>query len=185
MRPTQFRTDTPRREKARAEAQANLSDLLERLNDLLDDLRQNTGKRILVIVDGLDKMFDLGQVRTLFLYGANALLEPRCRAIYTIPIALYYTNDFQQVRLSFHRNYSLPNVKVRDRDGGPCPEGKNMLMEVLERRMERDLLTPEVMDLLVELSGGLLKELIALARSSVLSLYFALFQSNREQSLPT
>ena len=154
MRPTQFRTDTPRREKARAEAQANLSDLLERLNDLLDDLRQNTGKRILVIVDGLDKMFDLGQVRTLFLYGANALLEPRCRAIYTIPIALYYTNDFQQVRLSFHCNYSLPNVKVRSRNGEPCPEGKNMLMEVLERRMERDLLTPEVMDLLVELSGG-------------------------------
>ncbi len=89
-----LRTNTPRRRRVRAEAQTNLADLLARLNDLLDELRKKAGKRILIIVDGLDKMFDLKQVCALFLHGANALLEPRCRVVYTVPISLYYTNDF-------------------------------------------------------------------------------------------
>jgi hypothetical protein len=163
-----LRTNTPRRQHVRAEAQANLADLLARLNDLLDELRRKTGKRILTIVDGLDKMFDLGQVRALFLHGANALLEPRCRVVYTVPIALYYTNDFQQVRLSFPRHFALPNIKVWERDGSPCPEGRQALEEALFRRMDPALLTPEAAERLVELSGGLLKELISLARFSVL-----------------
>lgn len=163
-----LRTDAPRRQRARAEAQANLSDLLERLNELLEDLREQSGKRILVIVDGLDKMYDLDQVCKLFLHGANALIEPRCRVIYTVPIAIYYTGDFQQVRLSFSRNFALPNIKVEERDGNPCREGRQALQTVLERRMVGRLLEPEATERLVELSGGLLKELIALTRNSVL-----------------
>lgn len=163
-----LRTNPPRRQHARAETQANLADLLERLNELLGDVRQKTKKRTLVIVDGLDKMYDLGQIRNLFLHGANALLEPRCRVIYTVPIALYHTNDFQQVRLSFPRNFALLNIKVCERDGNPCQDGRATLQEVLERRMKPELLTPEATEYLVELSGGLLKELITLARSSVL-----------------
>lgn len=161
-----LRTDAPRREHIRAQAQSNLSDLLERLNALLEALRKKRRKRILVIIDGLDKMYDLGQVSNLFLHGANALLEPRCRVIYTVPIALYNTNDFQQVRLSF-RNFALRNIKVWERDGSPSPD-RAVLQEVLERRMEPQLLAPQAAQRLVELSGGLLKELIALARNSVL-----------------
>lgn len=163
-----LRTNTPRRRRVRAEAQTNLADLLARLNDLLDELRKKAGKRILIIVDGLDKMFDLKQVCALFLHGANALLEPRCRVVYTVPISLYYTNDFQQVRLSFHRNFSLPNIKVWERDGKHCPEGRQTLQEALFRRMDPRLLTPEAAERLVELSGGVFKELISLARASVL-----------------
>ncbi len=163
-----LRTDAPRRQRARAEAQANLSDLLERLNELLEDLQDKTKRRILVIVDGLDKMYDLDQVSRLFLHGANALIEPRCRVIYTVPIAIYYTNDFQQVRLSFPRNFALPNIKTEERDGNPCQEGRQALRKVLERRMMGELLEPEATERLVELSGGLLKELIALTRNSVL-----------------
>ncbi len=159
-------TDAPyRREHVRAEAQANLSDLLERLNLLLEDLHEKSGRRTLVIVDGLDKMYDQNQVRDLFCRGANALLEPRCRIVYTVPLALYHTNDFQHVRMSFPRNFVLPNVKTTERDGNICREGRESLLEVLDRRLMPGLLAPEAAERLVELCGGLLKELIALARS--------------------
>jgi len=163
-------TDAPyRRDTVRAQAQANLSDVLERLNVLLDDLHTRSGHRTMVIVDGLDKMYDLNQVRDLFCQGANALIEPRCRAIYTVPLALYHTDDFQQVRTSFTRDFPLPNVKAVERDGRtPCPEGRQALLNVLDCRLMPGLLTPEAADRLVELCGGVLKELIALARNAVL-----------------
>jgi len=163
----QVKSDAPRREIIRSKTQANLSVLLERLNNVLQELRKKVGKRVLVIVDGLDKVYDLNQVRDLFLQGANALLEPACRIIYTVPFALSYTNDFQQVRLTFTRFYALPNVKTREENGQVYVPGVNMLREVLHRRVDPTLLTQEATDWLIEYSGGLLKELISLARSSV------------------
>jgi energy-coupling factor transporter ATP-binding protein EcfA2 len=163
-----FTTDPPKRRTVRAEAQANLSDLLQRLDGLLEDLRAKSGRRTLVIVDGLDKIYDERQVSDLFLKGANALLAPRCRIVYTVPLGLYYTNDLQQVRLAFTRNFILPNVKTMERDGSPCQEGQAMLKQVLNQRLMPTLLTPEAVDRLVMLSGGLLKELITLAREAVL-----------------
>jgi len=161
-------TDAPRRQTVRAEAQANLSDLLERLNALLEDLQKRSGRRTMVIVDGLDKMYDLNQVRDLFCQGANALMQPRCRAVYTVPLALYYTNDFQQVRMSFTRNFPLRSVKTTEPDGTPCPEGREALLQVLNHRLMPGLLAPEAAERLVDLCGGLLKELVTLARSTVL-----------------
>lgn len=160
-------TDAPRRQTVRAEAKANLSDLLERLNALLEDLRESSRRRTMVIVDGLDKMYDRNQVRDLFCQGANALTEPRCRIVYTVPLALYHTNDFQQVRMSFPRNFSLPNVKTVERDGAPCKEGREMLLRVLDCRLMPGLLAPEAAERLVDLCGGLLKELVALARNTL------------------
>ena len=162
-------TDAPyRRETVRARAQAHLSDLLERLNHLLDDLREKTGRPTMVIVDGLAKMHNQNQVSDLFCQGANALLAPRCRVVYTVPLALYHTNDFHHVRMSFPGTFALPNIKPREQDGAPCPEGRAALQEVLNCRLVPGLLAPEAVALLIEQSGGLLKELIALAREAAL-----------------
>jgi hypothetical protein len=161
-------TDVPVREYVRREAQDNLSELFQRLNALLEHLAERSGKRTMVIVDGLDKMYDLKQVHDLFCQGANALIEPRCRIVYTVPLSLYHTNDFEQVRMSFHRCRALPNVKTHERDGAPCAEGRAALRRVLDRRTMPGLLTPEAADLLVDSSGGLLKELISLAREAAL-----------------
>jgi len=59
-------TDAPTRQTVRAEAKANLADLIERLNSLLEELEERTDRRTMVIVDGLDKMYDLNQVQDLF-----------------------------------------------------------------------------------------------------------------------
>ena len=161
--------ESPLREIVRAKTEPKLSDLLTRLNDLLTDLRQRFNQRILVVVDGLDKIYDLQQVVNLFLHGANALMAPTCRIIYTIPFPLFYSLDFQQVRQQFHRNFLLPNVKIRERNGEPYPPGKDMLRQVILRRVHEDLIAPEALETLIEASGGLLRELLRLARFAVIS----------------
>ncbi len=160
--------ESPFRKKVRAQAEARLSDLITRLNALLASLRQRFHQRILVIVDGMDKVYDLKQATDLFLHGANALMAPACRIIYTVPFPLFYSPDFQQVRQQFHRNYLLPNVKTRNRDGTPCEPGRRMLREVLLRRMDQNLIDLEALERLVDASGGLLRELLRLARFATL-----------------
>jgi len=157
------------REEVRAKAEATLSDLLERLNRLILSLRKRFRRRILVVVDGLDKVYEVGKASELFLYGANALLAPACRVIYTVPFPLFYSPDFQQVRMAFHRAFLLPNVKTQEQDGNPWAPGRKMLEQVFARRAANDLITPEALEKLVEASGGLLRELLRLARSAVIS----------------
>jgi len=159
--------DSPFRKQVRAKTEAGLSDLLSRLNELLLGLRRRFGRRILVIVDGVDKVYDLRQAINLFLHGANALIAPACRVIYTVPFPVFYSPDFQQVRHQFHRNFLLPNVKTRQRDGSPYPPGRQMLEQVLLRRVQADLIAPPALEALVEASGGLLRELMRLSRHSV------------------
>lgn len=161
--------DSPFRQEVRARTEANLSDLLDRLNDLLTSLRQKFKQRILVIVDGIDKIYNLRQAAELFLHGANALVAPACRVIYTVPFPLFYSPDFQQVRQQFHRSFLLANVKTRERDGTPFEPGRQMLKQVVLRRMREELITPEALEALAETSGGLLRELLRLARLSILS----------------
>ena len=166
---TRLAQEAPFRKTVRARAEARLSDLITRLNELLISLRKRFGRRILVIVDGVDKIYNLRQAADLFLYGSNALSAPACRIIYTVPFPLFYSPDFQQVRQQFHRNHLLPNVKTRNRDSSPYAPGQEMLREVILRRMGEQLITPEALERLIHASGGLLRELLRLARLSILS----------------
>jgi len=166
---TRLAQEAPFRKTVRAKAEARLSDLITRLNELLISLRRRFGRRILVIVDGVDKIYDLSQAAALFLHGSNALIAPACRIIYTVPFPLFYSPDFQQVRQQFHRNHLLPNVKTRNRDGSPYTPGQEMLRKVLLRRMGENLVTPEALERLIHASGGLLRELLRLARLSILA----------------
>jgi len=161
--------EKPFRHQVRATAEAHLSDLLERLNGLLEHLRARFGRRLLVIVDGLDKVFDLELAAKLLLHGANALLAPTCRMIYTVPFPLFYSDDFQQVRHQFHRTYLLPCVKVREQDGAPYRPGRDMLTNVVRRRVHSELITDRALHDLVEGSGGIVRELLRLARLSIVA----------------
>lgn len=162
-----IRTNAPTRETIRATARANLATLLERVNGVLRPLRERLGRRILVIVDGLDRVYDEAQVRSLFLQAGNALLEPECRIIYTVPFALCYSNDFQQVRHTYTRFYELPNVRTHAPNGSVHKSGARMLQGALYRRVAPKLLTREATRRLISYSGGLMRELIYLGRSSL------------------
>lgn len=62
----------------------------------------------------------------------------------------------------------LPNIKTAEPDGTPCPEGRKVLREVLDCRLMPGLLAPEAAERLVDLCGGLLKELVAVGRDTAL-----------------
>ncbi|MGB9724274.1 MAG: hypothetical protein ACPL7G_10315 [Chloroflexia bacterium] len=124
-------------------------------------VRGQTGRSVLVAIDDLDKP-DIATAQELFYRHATALTQPPCKILYTIPIALLYTAEFRPVSRNFSGWFVLPNIKVCNRDGSPHAAGRAIMREMVERRMDLGLITSEALDFLIEMSGGVMREMTTL-----------------------
>ncbi len=141
--------------------------LLERFDLIIGEIERLTKKRVLIIVEDLDKA-DLASAREIFCGHSMSLTQPRCRIIYTFPIALRHDNDFINICHNFDEPYVLPNFKVANQDGSPDDPGKTELTQIILHRAEAKLFTDKAIQLLVSFCGGLPRELVTLARRSCL-----------------
>lgn len=161
-------TEDATRETVREKVSHRLSDLLESVDILGREIEKNTGKRILVIVEDVDKT-DLETAKELFYGHATSLLAPAVSIIYTFPTALRHDNDFIQVEMNFPNVYILPNIKTRFRDDKEDKEGLQQLRTILTKRVKEDLFTDDALNNVARVSSGIPRELIALARRACLN----------------
>ena len=160
-------TEDATREIVREKVSHRVSDLLESVDLLSQEVHKSTGRRVLVIVEDLDKT-DLRTAKELFYEHARSLSVPPVCIIYTFPTALRHDNDFMQIEMNFPNPSILPNLKVKSRNEEPDEDGLACLREILTRRVEESLYAPEALDRLIRLSSGIPRELIALARQACL-----------------
>jgi hypothetical protein len=158
-----FRQESSTRDVVPRKVSRRLSDLFSNIEILSKQIQLGTGKRLLIIVDGLDKP-DLAKATEIFYRHASSLSEPPVSIIYTFSSALRHDPNFLQIVSSFGRPYVLPNVKVLSREGKPDEGGRKIMREILLKRIVSDLLPDESMERLVSCSSGIPGELIALAR---------------------
>ncbi len=99
------------------------------------------------------------------------MIRPACHVIYTIPLPLRYDPGFTDAIANF-RICDLPNFKVNSRSGDPYPAGRERLAQVIQRRVAHyvtaanPVFTPQAAGVLVEKSGGLLRDLIRLCQTA-------------------
>jgi len=155
------------REIIREKVSPRLSDLLENIDFVSREVERLTRKRLLFIVEDLDKT-DLAKSKSLFYDYASSLLAPPVSIIYTFPIALRHDNAFIQIENYFVNSFVLPNIKTCQRDGGADPDGQACLETILTRRVENSLFEADSLSLLARNSGGIPRELITLARLACL-----------------
>ena len=126
-----------------------------------------------MIVDGLDrKEYSIA----LEMFSSSLLTDIQCHIIYAIPIDLRYSTSFRQTREGFTECLDLSNIAVFKCDEmarpttNPDRVGRHILMEVVQKRLATlgdayaNLFEPQALDLLCEKSGGVLRELVRLAR---------------------
>lgn len=158
-------TEASTRRTVRQKVEPRLSELLEKVNYVLDEVRRRSRKRVLIIVEDVDKL-DLPQARALFLEHAIPLTEPKAHIIYTFPVALRHLNDLPQIRNNFGQRFVFPNVKIFERDGSPCQAGRQTMTQVVSRRMASDLITEQALEEVVTASGGVMLTLVQLVQSA-------------------
>ncbi len=167
-----FSLGLERKEVARLEVEPRTRDVARAVNLIIADVEQKTGKPVLMVVDGLDKL-DPAPARDIFI-NSQVLSLPTCRVIYVTPITLYYSPDFAQTRQQFAMA-PFPNVKLHEQDDSDTPHksGIRTMREVVRRRLRaleykpEAVISQQALSLMAKMSGGVMREMVSLMREAV------------------
>ncbi|WP_293082769.1 ATP-binding protein [Moorena sp. SIO4A1] len=150
---------------------------------------QHQGKRgLVVIVDNLDrveivpKSWGRPQPEYLFVDRGEQLRQLHCHVIYTMPLGLRFCNDIVRLTNRFGVEPKvLPMVPVTQRNGKQCEEGMAQLRAMVMARAFPKLApaqrlqgipevfdAPETLDKLCAISGGHVRELLAMLRDWIM-----------------
>ena len=144
------------RDVVRKKVTPDISKLFEGIDVLAQDVKQKTGKPLLCIVEDLDKI-DPEKAEEIFYKNAKTISDPTPAIIYTFPVALHHSNEYTQIEQFFDYSYTLPNFKAENRD---------KIANILLQRLEEQLISEEALNLLIDYSGGVPRNVIRLAKAA-------------------
>lgn len=108
----------------------------ELLEPAIAKLKQQGKKGLVVIVDNLDRLdnrpkaFGTPQQEYLFVDQGEYLNKLGCHVVYTMPLALKFSNEYGNLTQRFDDDPKvLPMVQVKLPDGTDCQEGINLLRQ--------------------------------------------------------
>lgn len=147
-----------------------ISDLVSKIDRLAAAIQTTVKKPILVIIDDLDKL-DLGLVESIYENNIKALFSPQIRIVFTIPIAALRVPSVEGNLKSegIGRVHRLPASKFFAKEDFRNPQAQpnqnvDKLVGLLMRRIPEDLVEPETARQIVLKSGGVVRELVRIAR---------------------
>ncbi|MGP4717240.1 hypothetical protein ACTXGL_11445 [Psychrobacter sp. T6-6] len=159
------------RSTIREKIEKRASDFISKINQFLITVRNEIQKKdykdIVIIVDGLEKMhyrtFSLMHNQSdshtqLFVQHAEQLLSLQSHVVYTTPISLFFISNLQN---DYENVYILPMVRLND-------AGKSTLKNLVQKRVDIEAVfsDPTLVDILIESSGGVVRDLMRLIRLS-------------------
>lgn len=139
-------------------------------------VRQQHHRDLVVIVDGLEKMFyeperDSGGNLTgesthslLFIKQAEQLMIPKCHLIYTVPISLLFDTNLANA-FDIDTEIMIPMVNIKKQ------EGRQQLIKLLKKRVDIETLFADLssVEKIVQMSGGAVRDLMRLIRLACVS----------------
>ena len=159
------------REYIRKELETKISDLIQRLNWLTMEVESKTSKRVVVIVDDLDKLARGQQAEDFFYKNYGLLIQPNCFVIYTFPIPLTFNPYYENVRHAFDDDIILPQLPVRSRDRKRINEENfDFYKGIVDKRMDLGLIEEEALKDAI-LSTGKTSEFISVMRDAAIKAY--------------
>lgn len=134
-----------------AELIAALDGLIEAVRTVLEE----KGRRLLIIVEDLDKM-NLADAHRVFVENASLLASPSANLIYTIPLFTFHSSDADAIRAAFDESIPFPMMEVVDLEKHKAP-GYAVITEIIRKRVSLLILEDDAVDLLIRGTGGVLR----------------------------
>ncbi|WP_017316749.1 P-loop NTPase fold protein [Mastigocladopsis repens] len=158
------------REEIKKTYERKVSELARKADEIASIIQADTKKEVLVVIDDLDKL-DLGLVEDIYKNNINSLFLPKFRIVFTIPISAIRNNELLAVLQSLVSRPLLMAVckffkpeDIHKQDGVPKEKFVNLFLEILKRRIPEELIEPETARKIVLKSGGVVRELVRIAR---------------------
>ncbi|MEW5859479.1 MAG: P-loop NTPase fold protein [Cyanobacteriota bacterium] len=159
----------------------------EILKRATEELKRRGQKGLVVIIDNLDRVdpqtMPSGSTlpEYLFINRGAQLRRLSCHVVYTIPLSLIFSNDYEALKNRLGGGVApkvLPMVPVRNRDGCDCEAGMTLLRKMVmvrafpeaNEQQHLELMTKvfdasETLDRLCRVSGGHVRNLLGLLYS--------------------
>jgi hypothetical protein len=184
---TKAKSDATLRDRLNQYLGPQKTQLLEAINqELLEPaitkLKQQGKKGLVAIVDNLDRLdtrpkpWGRPQQEYLFIDQGEFLTRLKCHVLYTMPLALKFSNDYGMLTQRFLEDPKvLPMVPIQSPDGSDHEYGMALLRQMVLARAFPDLDKPErlnqitdlfdspkTLDRLCRISGGHVRDLLRL-----------------------
>lgn len=165
----------------RLKLEPRIQDLIGILNRMAQELRNKTGKKLLVVIDDLEKGESDAHKEMhgrLFEQSYETLVKPRFSIIYTLPIWFRSLAGSRIPRDELY-DFSAIHLYERQHKTATCPplekdqEGYRLLRDFVEKRLQNPsaVFGDGVLDELLRIGGGLFRET---ARAIHEAAYFAM-----------
>ncbi|WP_448571327.1 P-loop NTPase fold protein [Trichothermofontia sp.] len=160
------------REEIKRTYERRISELVQKIDEIARWIQKATQREVLVIIDDLDKL-DWRLVEDIYKNNINALFQPHIRIVFTIPISVIRDIELRTI-LQTAAGSPIQQMEVakfftkanrHDPAAVPLEKKVNVFLEVLKRRLPENLLEPETAQKIVLSSGGVVRELVRIARA--------------------
>ncbi len=152
-----MKLSSARRKKVVEEVRKSPDELINAVRLLVNEINHllPEEQELLVIVEDLDKL-DIKQARSIFVTEGMILTQIPTNVIYTIPVFLIRSEDAAVLENRYRHRLTLPMIKPMEQDGiTRAQEGFATMKEVILKRIEESLITPEALDLVIAKTGGI------------------------------
>lgn len=155
-------------DEVRDEIKRRIPELIGLIDQLVEGVQRVEGKRVLVMVENLDKI-DLEAAEQIFKKHVGSLLQPRVNIIYTFPINMRYTKEFSALPPALKDNaVFFSNAYTHDRQGQEKTRVTGALREVVLHRLEPHLIADDAFEFVIVNSSGIPSQLVQLVQFATL-----------------
>jgi len=140
------------------------SELLQAFNKILAKTRENCKKRVVFIIDDIDKVQNPDSIEKTFIHAAHFIGDIECPCVFTVPIT-YATSTYLRIAtLPYNALYRMPAVPLFDASGQRSEGAFAFMRAVFSKRMTYNPLSPTQLDRVLEYSGGVLVDAMRMLR---------------------
>lgn len=118
----------------------------------------------LILIDDMDKP-ELEKARAIFHDHREIMTQPSCAIVYTVSSALFYSKEFDAIR---DQAIFLSNINLYSQSEEIISQdGYDTLRKFIDLRMSRSLINSQALDLAIQYSGGVFREMARIMRTSI------------------
>lgn len=142
----------------------SILDLVARFNAVIEKTRKKSGRMVMFVVDDIDKVQDANSINATFIHASHIIGSIACPCIFTVPIT-YATSNFVRIAgLPYNGIYRVPAVDLFDQHGTRNASSQAFMRRVFELRMPYNPLSDELLDRVLDLSGGVIIDAMRMLR---------------------
>ncbi len=150
--------------KKTATSEKTVAALVDRFNACIEEVETESERRLVFIVDDIDKVQDADSVNSTFIHASHLIGSINCACIFTVPITYATSNYVRIAGLPYNGIHRVPAVDLFDEKGNRNTDAQRFMEHVFELRMPYNPVPKELLARVLDFSGGVLIDAMRMLR---------------------